>query len=512
MTGRVRVSRTGLDLIKSFEGFREHSVRLPDGRWIVGYGHVKTAREGITITEPDAEQLLRFDLKQIEEAIYSLVHAPLSQNQYDALVSLIFNISPGQFKESEILRRLNGGDYLGAASGFDAWRRARINGRYIVVDALVRRRAMERALFLEPAGARPTAPTPMVTPEFDPAMNGGDAKPEPRPAQTSTPPASTAAPSAPITVSPDVASAVRRIAEDLDAKDPSLPAAPERQKPASGSLVAEPRELNPQPQAPPAANEARSELSEASRLAAERLARILARTQAHGPGGATAGAQLSSAPRETQSVQPSPVAAPLQPVRTPAAAPVSPPRPASVGPATQAASVRAPARIVAPAIPEDMPDFSRPAAPSRSAASGAASRAAADPRTPASGTVVERVRSKPMIDDTEVVEPTTGPGAQAARVHARQQVGARKQIGASEEAGSVQPEVASPRSTAFLRLIPWMLIGASALLGIVLASYFYLTAGEPQQMSGATIALGVLAVLALISVYFLHSRWPRDEE
>jgi lysozyme len=172
MTGRLRTSRAGLELIKSFEGFREAAARLPDGRWTIGYGHVRSAREGVAITEQDAEDLLRYDLQGIEEAILALVYAPLTQNQFDALASLVFNISPGQFKDSEVLRSLNAGEYIAAAAGFDAWRKARINGRLIVVDALVRRRAMEKAMFLEPPDGRPAAPTPLVTPEVDPvALN-----------------------------------------------------------------------------------------------------------------------------------------------------------------------------------------------------------------------------------------------------------------------------------------------------------------------------------------------------
>jgi GH24 family phage-related lysozyme (muramidase) len=167
MTGRLRTSRAGLELIKSFEGFREVAARLPDGRWTIGYGHVRSAREGVAITEQDAEDLLRYDLQGIEDAILALVYAPLTQGQFDALASLVFNISPGQFKDSDILHRINAGEYIAAAAGFDAWRKARINGRLIVVDALVRRRAMEKAMFLEPPDGRPAAPTPLVTPEMD---------------------------------------------------------------------------------------------------------------------------------------------------------------------------------------------------------------------------------------------------------------------------------------------------------------------------------------------------------
>ena len=84
MTGRMRISPAGIELIKSFEGFREIAVRLPDGRWTIGYGHVRTAREGLTITPKDAEELLKHDLRPVEQALGSLIYAPLMQGQFDA--------------------------------------------------------------------------------------------------------------------------------------------------------------------------------------------------------------------------------------------------------------------------------------------------------------------------------------------------------------------------------------------------------------------------------------------
>ena len=69
MTGRLRTSSKGLELIKSFEGFRETATRLPDGRWTIGYGHVRTAREGLNISQKDAEDLLLYDLRPVEDAV-----------------------------------------------------------------------------------------------------------------------------------------------------------------------------------------------------------------------------------------------------------------------------------------------------------------------------------------------------------------------------------------------------------------------------------------------------------
>ena len=93
--------------------------------------------------------------------------SPLNQNQHDAIVSFVSNISLGLFRESEVLRRLNVGDHLGAAQAMDVWRKARINGQVCVVDALVRRRAIEKSLFLEHPDGRATAATPLVAPQLD---------------------------------------------------------------------------------------------------------------------------------------------------------------------------------------------------------------------------------------------------------------------------------------------------------------------------------------------------------
>ena len=105
MTPRHQVSKAAVELIKTFEGYRSKAAQLPDGRWTIGYGHVRSAREGLIISQKDAEDLLVHDLGVIEAAINSLVFTPLNQNQFDALTSLVFNISPGQFRDSEIIAR-----------------------------------------------------------------------------------------------------------------------------------------------------------------------------------------------------------------------------------------------------------------------------------------------------------------------------------------------------------------------------------------------------------------------
>ena len=87
-----------------------------------------------------------------EDMINENVHAPLTQSQFDALCSFAFNIGPKAFLESDVLRALNNGRPLDAANGFDIWRKSEIDGKTYVVDALMRRRTAEKALFLRPQG------------------------------------------------------------------------------------------------------------------------------------------------------------------------------------------------------------------------------------------------------------------------------------------------------------------------------------------------------------------------
>ena len=265
MTERMRISPAGLELIKTFEGLRETAVRLPDGRWTIGYGHVRTAREGLTITSKDATDLLVHDLRPVEFAVSSMIFAPLMQTQFDALVSLAFNISLGQFRESEIVRNLNSGDYLAAANGFDLWRKARLHGRVMVVDALVRRRAAEKSMFLDHPSGPASAPTPMVTPELD--FNGEPpVRREPsRQAMADDFDQNDNSRSGPAPAN-DIADAVRRLAERThEAVTPVR----ELALPPGASVVP------PDPTPPPATPMSAEELARASRTVAERVSRIL---------------------------------------------------------------------------------------------------------------------------------------------------------------------------------------------------------------------------------------------
>lgn len=164
------VSNEGLALVKRHEGFRAEAMTLADGRTLVGYGHVQAVAPAAPLTEADAEALLRQDLAPVEAAITARVLAPLSQQQFDALASFVFSIGVDAFAKSDVLRRLNAGEPIAAACAMDAWRKSRVNGEPQVLDALVRRRAAERAMFLM-LDAVVSAPSAYVRPEIDHAAS-----------------------------------------------------------------------------------------------------------------------------------------------------------------------------------------------------------------------------------------------------------------------------------------------------------------------------------------------------
>lgn len=142
-----------IDLIKAHEGLRLNAyMPTPNDVWTIGYGHTKTAKQGMKITPAQAEDLLYSDLAWVEQVIASKVKVPLTQNQYDALASLIFNIGGTAFGRSTVLKRLNAGDYKGAADAFLMWdkQKDKATGKMKALKGLTRRREEERSLFLKP--------------------------------------------------------------------------------------------------------------------------------------------------------------------------------------------------------------------------------------------------------------------------------------------------------------------------------------------------------------------------
>ncbi len=164
---RHQATRQAIELIKRFEGFRRRAAMLQDGAWTIGYGHTRTARAGAAITEADADALLIYDVASVITAVNEWVYSPLTQNQFDALVAFAFNIGLTNFRRSSVLRRLNEGQHLQAACAMEMWRTADFEGERIVIDALVRRRSAEMALFLTPAEGHIPVPSLIVMPRVD---------------------------------------------------------------------------------------------------------------------------------------------------------------------------------------------------------------------------------------------------------------------------------------------------------------------------------------------------------
>ncbi len=177
MRARQKVSRAGVELIKSFEGLRQTAARLPDGRWTLGYGHTFSAREGARVTQEDADALLRFDLLPIVDSLNNMILVPLNQNQFDALVSFSFNIGIENFGSSSVLKRINEGRMTEAALAMDAWRSAEFNGQTYVLAPLIRRRAAEKNLFLTPEDTVGNAPSLLVRPLADVEADAASARP-----------------------------------------------------------------------------------------------------------------------------------------------------------------------------------------------------------------------------------------------------------------------------------------------------------------------------------------------
>lgn len=149
----MRLSESGLALLREFEGFRERAYPDPGSRdglpVTIGYGSTRyedgsRIQLGDTITRERADELLRREVAETEAAVAGLVTVPLSQSQFDALVSFAFNVGTGALAKSTLLRLLNGGDYAGASDQLLRWNK----NDGAVLEGLTRRRQRERAMFL----------------------------------------------------------------------------------------------------------------------------------------------------------------------------------------------------------------------------------------------------------------------------------------------------------------------------------------------------------------------------
>jgi lysozyme len=167
----MKTSEAGLKFIAAQEGFVGHRYLDVAGIPTIGYGHVIRLGDPISVTEPQAMEMLRHDVASAESAIVSLVKVDLNQNQVDSLCSFVFNLGSGALATSAMLHFINLGAFLTAADEFPKWCHARVNGEMVVVSDLLKRRQLERAMFLSTAvEIPPPGPLPITINDAPPVL------------------------------------------------------------------------------------------------------------------------------------------------------------------------------------------------------------------------------------------------------------------------------------------------------------------------------------------------------
>lgn len=143
----MRISDKGLALIKEFEGLRLVAYLDSVGVPTIGYGHTRGVKMGDTCTREQADAWLMEDVNDAEKCVNIAVSVPLTQGEYDALVSFTYNLGCGNLRKSSLLRLLNDADYDGAALEFRRWDKA--GGQ--IIAGLTRRRYAEAQRFEDSA-------------------------------------------------------------------------------------------------------------------------------------------------------------------------------------------------------------------------------------------------------------------------------------------------------------------------------------------------------------------------
>ena len=143
----MNTSQNGINLIKEFEGLKTDAYICPANVWTIGYGHTKGVKKGDKIDAKQAENFLKVDVISFEKYLNSK-KLNLNQNQFDALVSFIFNLGSGAFETSTLFKKIkqNPNDKT-IANEFAKWVNAKVNGKMQPLPGLVRRRAAESKLY-----------------------------------------------------------------------------------------------------------------------------------------------------------------------------------------------------------------------------------------------------------------------------------------------------------------------------------------------------------------------------
>jgi lysozyme len=141
----MKTSARGIEMLKEHEGLRLTAYLCPANVWTIGWGHTRRVYPGQRITEEQAKKFLQDDVREAERCVRTNVTAPLTQSQFDALVSFVFNLGCGSLRRSSLLRHLNANEHYEAAKQLPRW----VHGGGRKLPGLVRRRKAEKAMFLE---------------------------------------------------------------------------------------------------------------------------------------------------------------------------------------------------------------------------------------------------------------------------------------------------------------------------------------------------------------------------
>lgn len=142
-----KISDEGIEELKLMEGFRSHWYGDSEGNTTIGYGHLKEKGDNFTsLTPEEAEVVLRKDIKEVEDYLNTL-DLELEQNEYDALVCLVFNIGPGQFSKSTVLKLIRLNDDINTLTRWADWAYVTIGGVKQKSKGLLNRRRAEMNLF-----------------------------------------------------------------------------------------------------------------------------------------------------------------------------------------------------------------------------------------------------------------------------------------------------------------------------------------------------------------------------
>jgi lysozyme len=140
----MHMSVEGIDaLLKKFEGCKLKAYRCPAGVWTIGYGHTSAAGipevvQGMTITQAEANDILRRDLVKYEQGVEALLHQPVTQNQFDVLVDFAYNAGIGALKSSTLLKKVNAADFDAVPAELMKWTKG---GGQVLKGLVARRRA-----------------------------------------------------------------------------------------------------------------------------------------------------------------------------------------------------------------------------------------------------------------------------------------------------------------------------------------------------------------------------------